>query len=86
MTEPYTRASELSHFAFWHCVPALLETLRDIQPLRGARNGRRNHPSVVRCRGCGCGCGFRSRCSNSLAPEQVSVISFTQHWAGRGWH
>jgi CRISPR-associated exonuclease Cas4 len=43
---------------------ALLETLRDIQPLRGARNVRRNHHSAARCRGC----GFRHQCSDSLAP------------------
>jgi hypothetical protein len=42
---------------------ALLETLRDIQPLRGAHTVRRNHSSIARCRGC----GFRDRCSDSLA-------------------
>ena len=43
---------------------ALLETLRDIQPLRDAHNVSRNHRSVGRCRGC----GFRQRCTDSLAP------------------
>ena len=43
---------------------ALLETLRDIPPLRGAHTVRRNHHSAARCRGC----GFRHQCSDSLAP------------------
>jgi CRISPR-associated exonuclease Cas4 len=42
---------------------ALLETLRDLQALRGASDVRRDHTSAGRCRGC----GFRSRCSDSLA-------------------
>jgi CRISPR-associated exonuclease Cas4 len=42
---------------------ALLETLRELQPLRGAHTVRRNHQSAARCRGC----GFRHRCSDSLA-------------------
>ena len=32
---------------------ALLETLRELQPLRGAHTVRRNHHSAARCRGCG---------------------------------
>jgi CRISPR-associated exonuclease Cas4 len=43
---------------------ALLETLRELQPLRGAHSVRRNHSSAARCRGCGC----RRECSDSLAP------------------
>jgi CRISPR/Cas system-associated exonuclease Cas4 (RecB family) len=42
---------------------ALLETLRDLHPLRGAHTVRRNHSSAASCRGC----GFRHQCSDSLA-------------------